>query len=233
MNGSPKVELVARYPVKALRGESIEVIELDDRGVVGDRRWALRAENGKFGSGKSTRRFTHMPRLLEMSSRVLWGIHTVVELPDGREYATVDPKVHEAVSEIVGSPVTLVEEAEISHLDDSPVHLLTRASLRWMTEQVGGDEVDWQRLRPNILIDCDGDSRLEDDWIGRIVEIGTAEVEITGLAVRCAVIGHAVDGKPNRPELLAALSDHDLTLGAYAKVIRPGVVGTGDPLRFR
>ncbi|SDH91658.1 hypothetical protein SAMN05192558_103324 [Actinokineospora alba] len=233
MSGALKVELVARYPVKALRGESIEVIELDERGVVGDRRWALRAENGKFGSGKSTRRFTYLPRLLEMSSRVLWGIHTVVELPDGREYATVDPKVHGAVSEVVGAPVTVAEEAEISHLDDSPVHLLTGASLRWMADQVGDAEVDWRRFRPNILVDCAGDNRVEDDWIGRRLEIGTAEVEITGLAVRCAVIGHALDREPDRPDLLAALTDHDLTIGAYAKVIRPGVVGTGDPLRFR
>jgi uncharacterized protein YcbX len=204
------VELLARYPVKALGGESIEVLELDERGVVGDRAWAVRAENGKLGSAKSDERFTCLPRLLEMSSRVMWGIHTVVALPDGREYATTDPKVHDAVSEVVGQPVTLVQESSVRHLNDSPLLLVTVSSLRWLADQTGVTEIDWMSTRTNILVA--GEER--DDWIGKRVDIGTAEVEITGPAT-CRVMSHADERK----------------LGVYARVSRPGVIGTGDPLR--
>lgn len=220
----------ARYPVKSLRGESVEVLELDERGVAGDRWWALRAEDGKLGSGKSTRRFTRMSGLREMSSRIMFGVHTVVGLPDGSEYAVTDPKVHDAVSAVVGRPVTVVPEGDVPHLDAGPVHLVTTASLRWLAARVG--EVEWTRLRPNLVVGIDDDERVEDGWTGRRVQVGTAELEITGPAVRCAMLGHAEGDLPERPEILRALAEHELTLGAYARVTRPGVVGTGDPLAF-
>ncbi|MDQ3403219.1 MAG: MOSC N-terminal beta barrel domain-containing protein [Actinomycetota bacterium] len=218
-----KVALVARYPVKSLRGESIEVIELDDRGVVGDRLWALRADNGEIGSGLGAGR---LPRLTEMSSKVLWGVHTVLQLPDGREFATIDPKIDDAVSEFVGQSVTVVKETETPHFDASPLHLITTSTLRWL----GIDEADWMRTRANVLVETEGDNRAEDDWIGRRIKIGTSEVEITGPAVRRVMSGQAQGEPPARPELPA---DHDVTLGAYARVINPGVIGTGDPLLFR
>ncbi|GLZ39581.1 MOSC domain-containing protein [Actinokineospora sp. NBRC 105648] len=218
------VHTLARYPVKSLRGEELAVVELDERGVVDDRRWALLAENGKFGSGKSTRRFTRMPRLLEMWAKGIWGVHTVVGLPDGREYATTDDKVHDAVSEVVGQPVTVVEEAEIPHLDAGPLHIVTTASLRWLG-------AEWQRARPNIVVDVEGADRPEDDWVGRRVSVGTAELEITGQVTRCAMLEQAQGDLP-RADLLPALVPYDLAFGVYARVVRPGVIGTGDQVRF-
>ncbi len=221
------VRVLTRYPVKSLRGDQVQVVELDERGVLGDRLWALRAADGKLGSGKSTRRFTRLPRLLEMAARDVWGVHTVVELPDGREFATVDEKVHEAVSEVVGQPVTVVRESEVPHHDAAPVHLVTDAALRWLG--LGPDE--WPRTRANVVVDIDGDDHPEDAWVGRHVRIGTAELRITGRTTRCAMLGDA-HGLPDRPDLLTALAPRDLTLGVYATVVRPGVIGTGDPLRF-
>ncbi|PPK69150.1 MOSC domain-containing protein [Actinokineospora auranticolor] len=219
-----RVGILARYPVKSLRGESVEVLEVDGRGAVDDRRWALRAANGKLGSGKSTNRFTRLPRLLDMWSKRVWGVHTVVGLPDGREYATVDEKVHEAVSEVVGQPVTVVEEGEVPHLDAGPVHLVTTASLRWLG-------AEWERARPNIVIDVDGEDRVEDEWIGRRLTVGTAELEITRPVIRCVMLDHA-QGELPAVDLLRNLAPQDMTFGVYATVRRPGVMGTGDVVRF-
>ncbi|SDD90454.1 MOSC domain-containing protein [Actinokineospora iranica] len=219
------VRVLARYPVKSLRGERAEVLELDERGVIGDRRWALRTEDGKLGSGKSTRRFVRLPGLLDMWSKQVWGVRTVVGLPDGREFATTDSKVHDAVSEVVGRPVAVVEERDVPHLDAAPVHLITSASLRW-------SGAEWPRARPNVVVDVDGADRVEDAWVGRRVRIGTAELEITRLVTRCAMLSQAQNALPARPHLLASLTPYDLTLGAYARVTRPGVIGTGDRLRF-
>ena len=47
---------VRRYPVKAMGGESPAVVELDARGVVGDRWYAVLDGDGRFASGKNTRR---------------------------------------------------------------------------------------------------------------------------------------------------------------------------------
>ena len=52
-----------RFPVKSMQGESLEQVELEERGVLGDRAYALiDAETGKVVSAKSVRRF---PNLLE------------------------------------------------------------------------------------------------------------------------------------------------------------------------
>lgn len=46
-----------RYPVKSMGGEGLPRATLDHRGLVGDRWWAVEDEDGRFASGKDTRRF--------------------------------------------------------------------------------------------------------------------------------------------------------------------------------
>ena len=46
------VKALRRYPVKALLGEDLRRMEVDERGAVGDRMWALVDRDGKLASGK-------------------------------------------------------------------------------------------------------------------------------------------------------------------------------------
>jgi uncharacterized protein len=46
-----------RYPVKSMLGERRQSLTVEQRGVQGDRLYAVRDADGKFGSGKNTRRF--------------------------------------------------------------------------------------------------------------------------------------------------------------------------------
>jgi hypothetical protein len=43
-----KIVEVRRYPVKSLLGEVIPVAEVDERGLAGDRLWAVRDPDGKL-----------------------------------------------------------------------------------------------------------------------------------------------------------------------------------------
>ncbi|MFD0488374.1 MOSC N-terminal beta barrel domain-containing protein [Saccharopolyspora spinosporotrichia] len=54
------VERIWRYPVKSVGGELVERADVDERGLVGDRLYAVRDAEGRFGSGKNTRRFRRM-----------------------------------------------------------------------------------------------------------------------------------------------------------------------------
>jgi uncharacterized protein YcbX len=47
---------VTRYPVKSMGGESLRRARVGDRGVEGDRVWAVYTADGGIGSGKRTRR---------------------------------------------------------------------------------------------------------------------------------------------------------------------------------
>lgn len=225
-DGKPVGPIVAlyRYPVKSLRGECLDSLQVEPRGVVGDRLYAVRNAEGKFGSGKSTRRFRRMDGLLELQAGYD-GATPVITFPDGRDLGGDDPTIHDALSAHVGQRVTLAQEAAISHFDDSPIHLITTAGLRTL----GLAAADARRFRPNIVLDVPGYGFVEDRWVGKELVLGAVRLRITEGAVRCVMIGMAQEDLPHRPELLRRVADlHETCFGVYATVISPGRVHRGD-----
>ena len=55
-----------RYPVKSLLGAALDEVEVEVRGVVGDRLYAVTDRQGKLGSGKTSRRFRRLEGLFEL-----------------------------------------------------------------------------------------------------------------------------------------------------------------------
>ena len=218
-----------RYPVKSLRGEQLAALDIEPRGVVGDRLFALRNSEGRLGSGKSTRRFRRMDGLLEL--RAASGVAApFITFPDGTTLAGDDPAIHDRLSSHVGQVVTLAREAETSHFDDSPLHLVTTAGLRTL----GLSAAEVARFRPNIVIDAPGHGFVEDAWVGREIQVGEAVLRITGGAERCVMIGMAQAVLPEKPHLLRHVADmHDTCFGVYATVVTPGVVSLGAAATLR
>ena len=53
-----EVEALWRYPVKSMMGERVETVVVTERGILGDRAYALVDQNtGKLGSVKNPRRW--------------------------------------------------------------------------------------------------------------------------------------------------------------------------------
>ena len=61
-----RVAALWRYPVKSLLGEQRPSLDLNGRGVEGDRTFAIRNADGKFASGKNTRRFFKLDGLFAL-----------------------------------------------------------------------------------------------------------------------------------------------------------------------
>jgi hypothetical protein len=80
-----RVQELRRLPVKSILGESLPSVTLDDRGLAGDRRWAIRNAAGKFGSGKTTRRFQYMRGLFALRARYEGSV-PVITMPNGMAY---------------------------------------------------------------------------------------------------------------------------------------------------
>ena len=218
-----------RYPVKSLGGETPERLELEHRGVVGDRLWAVVDEDGRFGSGKTTRRFRRMPGLLELRA-AYDGDVPVVAFPDGRSVRGDDREVHAALSAHVGRSVRLAREGQVPHADEGPVHLVTTASLAAAS---GGAPVDGRRTRANLVLETDPGGFLEDGWLGRRLCVGSAELVLTDLMPRCAMLGAAQDGLPDdRSVLREVLRRHYGHLGLVADVSVPGSFALGDDARL-
>lgn len=223
------VDEVWRHPVKSLRGERLGSCRVDARGLRFDRWWALRDPDGKLGSGKSTRRFRAMPGLLEMSARLV-GDRAVIRWPDGTVATTDDPGVDELLSAEVGRPVVLASEAMVSHLDEAPVHLVTTASLAWLSDRHGG-HVDRRRLRPNLLVST-AEPLIEEGWVGRTLRVGDEVVlRVTHRTQRCVMTTQQQADLPTDRGVLRTLADvADLCFGVHADVVRTGTVHAGDPV---
>ncbi|HET7340587.1 MAG TPA: MOSC N-terminal beta barrel domain-containing protein [Methylomirabilota bacterium] len=220
-----------RYPVKSMLGERLDALDIDARGVVGDRLFALRDAAGKFGSGKSTRRFRRIDGLFGFSS-LYEGDVPVIVFPDGHRQRGDAPGIHAALSAAVGQPVTLAREAAISHLDAGPLHLLTTASLAWLAAGVPDAVVDERRFRPNLVIAAPGARPVEHEWLGKALSIdGRVTLRVRATAERCAMVTFAQSDLPDDPRILRHIVDAaDLQLGVYADVIASGQIRCGDVL---
>ncbi|MEU4427078.1 MOSC N-terminal beta barrel domain-containing protein [Actinoplanes sp. NPDC024001] len=225
---------IRRFPVKSMLGEVVSAAEVGERGLAGDRLWAVRDGDGKFGSGKNTRRFRRMPGLFRFRAYAAEPA-PVVEMPDGRRFTADDAAGHRAVSEILGRAVTLTPEAAVPHHDEGPVSLLSTASLHALSELAGGEPggggVDPLRFRANLLLDGAGPGFAEDDWPGRRLRVGADVVlRIVRPLTRCVMIDMPQDGAVERNDLLKTLAGHhEMTLGVVAVVESPGRISAGDP----
>jgi uncharacterized protein YcbX len=213
-----KLVEIRRYPVKSLLGEQLTTAEVDQRGLRGDRLWAVRDADGKLGSGKNTRRFRRMDGLFTLRGHVGDPV-PVVELPDGRRFAADDPAGHDALSEVLGRRVTIEREADVQHHDDGPVSLVSTAALRRLHDLVG-EPVDPVRFRANLLVDIPGSDFPEDGWLGRTVCIGSDVVlRPRERLTRCVMIDLAQEGAQEHGHLLKTLVEHhDMTFGVWATV---------------
>lgn len=222
------------YPVKSLLGQPLERVHCSVRGFSQDRWWAVEGSDGKFGSGKSSRRFRHMPGLFTLASYVDPAGRAWIRFPDGATLPVDEPAAARRVSEIVGEPISITAERDVPHFDAAPVHLLTRASVEWLAQHRPSDGVDRRRFRPNLLIDADRPGLVEDGWVGRELEVGDVVLRVRERVVRCVMITMAQNEVAAAPELLRGL--HELTesqLGVYGTVVREGVIRIGDEVRLR
>jgi uncharacterized protein len=218
-----------RYPVKSMLGEEREQLTLTRRGVDGDRFFAVRDARGKLGSGKTTRRFRQIDGLLAFRASYEDDRPAIV-FPDGRRLGGRDPSIHASLSEALGMPVTLAREADVSHLDAGPVHLLTTAALAWLEARLGGAPIDPRRFRPNVLVRTPGDSQIEQGWLGRTLSVGPeVELRVTALTERCVMVGLPQTALPDDPRILRSIAHGaDACFGVYAEVLRPGTIHRDD-----
>lgn len=226
-----RVLALTRFPVKSTAGESLSAVEVDQRGLLHDRTWAVYTADGGIASGKTSRRFRHIDGLMSWRSTAAHDRIDAPRLhsPSGTSYAVDDPAAAEALSDNFGQPLTLRPEESIPHHDDSPVHLVTSSSLCQL-ESFSTSTVDARRTRANIVLDTAEDGWLEDAWEGLHLAIGPQVVLRIGPGmVRCVMVDQAQVGVVCESPILKTLGRvHDVVLGAKATVIQTGSIAVHD-----
>lgn len=226
-----------RYPVKSLAGEQLDRAEVGESGLDGDRTWGL--VDLESGLVLTARR---VPELLfaRVADRGRSG-RVRLELPDGT--LTDDDEV---LSRWLGRRVTLrragSEEAgryEIAVDDDDPAsewvrwdgprgvfHDSTRTQVSILSID-GLGEQDVRRFRANIVV-TGGDER---SLLGRLVRIGSAELEIVKEIDRCVVVTRPQPGLDRDREVLRRVHrERGGHLAVASMVRRTGMVNCGDPV---
>lgn len=219
-----KVESLWRYPVKSILGETVPSLVVDLRGVSGDRIYAISNAEGKFASGKDTRRFRRVDGLFSLHAKTI-GAEVLLRFPDGTELPTHSAQINNKLTQCLGQRVTLRREAEIPHFDDGPIHIVTTASLRLLSDLLPDSGVDPRRFRPNIVIDS---NYLDNDLIGKKIQCGGCTLEVTHNTERCRMITLEQADMENRPQILKSVSKNfGLNFGVYARVITGGSLSAG------
>lgn len=209
-------------------GERLDAADFDSRGLVGDRLYAVEDTHGKFGSGKTTRRFRRLPGLFDYRA---WTAadETRVALPDGRTLRVGSRELDDALSERYGEELHVTPETSVSHFDAGAVHILTTATLRRLARELPHASVAVARFRPNLLLDLPDAAPLERAWLGAELRVEGCVLRVASPTERCVMVNAAQDDLPRARTLLRDLARvADLRVGVYARVVEPGTMREGD-----
>jgi uncharacterized protein YcbX len=216
---------IRRYPVKAMGGESLGFVELDARGLVGDRWFSVVDTDGRLATGKSSRRFRRYDEIFQYSAS-MDGDEAHVFGPTG-SWCVGDPELDRVLSEHFGAEVRVQRETGTPYQDASQVSIIGSASLAWCRIHLGVDG-DVRRLRTNLVVETE-EPFVEETWAGRVIRVAEVELAVVERTERCRMVDIAQDGLAEQPGWLKALGrERELCLGMYADVSRSGSIGLGD-----
>lgn len=128
--------------------------------------------------------------------------------------------------------------------DFAPIHLLTTNTLRHLQRLYPAGSFAVERFRPNLVIEMpnEGDGFIENDWVGRILQIGNyVQLRLLIPTPRCVVTTLPQGELPQDLGILKTAVAHNFLeigeygkfacVGAYAEVIRGGAIAQGDKIR--
>ena len=244
---SARVARINVTPVKSLRLQHPDEIELRPDGAVDDRRFLLvddgrRLYNGKRDTSlvRSTAAWDPDERRLEVTladgtvvaDEPIRAGAAIVEVYGRvvRGHAVEGPWA-DAFSDLAGRSLTLVEREDGAWATDSrPATIVSRASL-------GLIDGDGRRFR--MLLELDGlESLAEEAWGSRRIRIGEVTLLVGVPTPRCAVPSASpVTGTRDRDVLRELIEkrgpvDGEACLGVYAEVLEPGLVRMGDAVEL-
>ena len=195
-----------RYPVKSMAGEPLQVTDVRETGIVGDR--VVQVVNG-VGRTMSSRT---KPKLL--------GYHATLgadgePLVDGKPWREID------VRDAAGADARLVRHDGVDRFDILPLLVATDGA-------IAAFGYDGRRLRPNIVIGgVNGlDERL---WEGKTLRAGEVIIGIQDLRERCIMTTFDPDTLVQDVDVLRKIQrEFGGLLALNCSVVKPGKLAVGD-----
>jgi len=235
-----QVEAIFRYPVKSMRGEGLDDVNLGWHGLDGDRRLAFRRINNRSGfpwlsASKLPELILYTPHRLADDDQKDLPSH--VRTPDGEEKPIFGEELAAEVGRRLGAPVQMMQlrhgifdEASISVIALDTVHEIAR---------LAGSSPDVRRFRPNILVRPVREAPFqEDEWVGSVLSFGEGHdapaVSVTMRDLRCSMVNLDPDSASSAPKVLkAVVRANQNNAGIYGAVTRTGRLAIGQTVFLR
>ena len=247
-----------RYPVKSMLGEELNATEVAERGLIGDRAYALvDVETGAIISAKLPRKWG---ALFDCRAALDSPTQVKITLPDGSIVLGDAADANEILSQTLGRRVELsiapppapsiemytpdIEDIPDANaetnaairpntfFDAATVHLLTTATLNQFQSLKPTSRFETRRFRPNFVIQpADGATGfVENDWVGKTLAIGDqVRLSITEPCPRCVMTTLPQSELPKDIDILRTIVQHNQGhVGIYASVLQSGTIRRGD-----
>lgn len=218
-----------RYPVKSMAAEVLTRADISWHGLLGDRRWAFVRDNvAQSGFPWLTLRecaqmSQYMPSFTTPQKPDT--SPTVVQTPTGVALDVADPAL---ALELYPKGARVIRQS-CGIFDTFPLSLITTQTIARLSEIVG-DRLDVRRFRPNILVEAANDTAFpEDDWVGRVLRIGSMRMRVDKRDGRCVVITIDPATMERSPAVLRAVAERRQgCLGVYGTTVEPGLATVND-----
>jgi uncharacterized protein YcbX len=197
---------IRRYPVKSLRGESLEHAEIWEGGVRGDRVRQLVVQDGHARVGRPYRGMEHERLHLAGDQREAFAL--------ARERG-----------------VTLRAEDGERFYYSGAISLIFDRWLDGVSAHVGYP-VEFERFRPNFFARAGpGFVFDEGSLVGKTLDVGEVRLFARKPISRCVTITYHPRGEAPDPRILRYVAqERDATMGLYCDVLRAGTARKGDSL---
>ncbi len=120
-----KASALARYPVKSMLGERLDEVFITERGVVGDRAYALRElATRQIASAKKFSKLLEFRSSYDSPPAPGRAAPITIELPDGRKIHAEDPDAAEIISAALGRKMSL-ESSSTAHAEHAGIDAAT------------------------------------------------------------------------------------------------------------
>lgn len=256
----PTLSEIRIHPVKSCRGTSLESVSFDQWGLLGDRRWMIIDETGRFVSQRTLPRLALVvPRLtaevllLEAPGQPRFEIpaggsegeeRTVSIWDDTCRARDQGQPAAEWLSRYLECPVRLVRmdaefqrpvengiDSQVSFADGFPVLIISEASLEALNSRLPSP-LPMNRFRPNLVV-RDSAPFAEDGW--KRIRIGEAVLRLIRPCIRCVTTTVDQATGQTGKEPLATLAtfrraEGGVIFGQNAVHERGGLIRLGDPV---
>lgn len=228
------IKHITRYPVKSMRGESLDEAHVAFHGIPADRSYTFVQEGVHNLFPFLTAR--ECPDL--MRYQPVWEVDgdeggprrppaLLVETPDRERFPIDSEELRADIERRAGRPVRLHSDYR-GNKDVAYVSVIALPTLRALAE-AAGVEADQRRWRMNLVVDAEVEPFGEKEWLGRTLAVGDARLVVTEQDKRCVMTTLDPETGSSTPSVLKKTGEmNDAFAGVYASVAAMGAVRLGD-----